>query len=156
MPDVSLFNIPVNRVEIPPSTPPGEKPKPPQGPQEVGVVTSAQGTITFAVAPAAVTIVWKVLSNASPAVAGWTWFPVVLSLVVGMAIYYLAPASGTARQKGIAFFFALINSFAIAATTLGIDTVIKKPEAKGTSQSQGAAAPPVPLSVPIPAPVASK
>ena len=119
MPTTSLFNIPTAGTQGEGGAP-RDGQQPPK-PKEIGVVTSAQGTITFAVAPAAVTIVWKVLSNAFPVVASLTWFPVILSLIVGMAIYYLAPASGSSREKGIAFFFAFINSFAIAATTLGID-----------------------------------
>ena len=153
MPTTSLFNIPTNGPNSPAT--PQDNAAEAARPKEVGVVTSAQGTITFAVAPAAVTIVWKVLSNALPVVATWAWFPVVLSLIVGMAIYYLAPASGTAREKGIAFFFAFINSFAIAATTLGIDAATTPPASKPaeTQIQQGL---PSPASAVPPTPAASK
>ena len=154
MPTTSLFNIPTNSTQGGEAAPrDGQQPA---KPKEVGVVTSAQGTITFAIAPAAVTIVWKVLSNVFPAIATLTWFPVVLSLVVGMAIYYLAPASGSSREKGIAFFFAFINSFAIAATTLGIDKATQPQTANKASDTIVQKTPAPAVNPPPPSPGASK
>jgi predicted anti-sigma-YlaC factor YlaD len=88
------------------------------------VTTTSQATLTFAGAPAAVTLVWKVLSTMIPAIASGTAFPIILSLVVGMVIYASAPQPTETRQKTFNFFFALINSFAIAATTLGISSTL--------------------------------
>ena len=102
------------------------------------IVTTQEATLTFAAAPAAVNIVWNVLAATFAQVAAWTWFPMMLSLIVGMAIYYLSPSSGTSRQRAIAFFFALINSFTIAATALGIDTAVtrKSDTVQAATQSQ--------------------
>jgi hypothetical protein len=112
---------PKDVVELPASQVlPGTQPPTPS------VVTTQEATLTFAAAPAAVNIVWNVLAATFAQVAHWTWFPMVLSLIVGMAIYYLSPSSGTGRQKVIAFFFALVNSFTIAATALGIDTAVTR------------------------------
>jgi hypothetical protein len=88
------------------------------------VTTTSQATLTFAGAPAAVTLVWKVLSTAIPSIASGTAFPIILSLVVGMVIYASAPQPAETRQKAFNFFFALINSFALAATTLGISSTL--------------------------------
>jgi hypothetical protein len=88
------------------------------------VTTTSQATLTFAGAPAAVTLVWKVLSTMIPSIASGTAFPIILSLVVGMVIYASAPQPTDTRQKTFNFFFALINSFAIAATTLGISSTL--------------------------------
>ncbi len=62
-----LFNI--ARAE---ATPPGSlaaRAAPAAAPTAVGVITAQQSAITFAGAPAAVTVVWKVLGLAIPAVA---------------------------------------------------------------------------------------
>lgn len=88
------------------------------------VTTTSQATLTFAGAPAAVTLVWKVLSTMIPSIAVGTTFPIILSLIVGMVIYASAPQPREARQKAFNFFFALINSFALAATTLGISSTL--------------------------------
>jgi predicted anti-sigma-YlaC factor YlaD len=96
---------------------------PPENNQQ-SVTTTSQATLTFAGAPAAVTLVWKVLSTMIPSIASGTAFPIILSLVVGMVIYASAPQPTDTRQKTFNFFFALINSFAIAATTLGISSTL--------------------------------
>ena len=85
-----------------------------------------QATLTFAGAPAAVTIVVKVLSVAFPTSTLATNpqpLLVGLSLLVGLLIYLsTAPSHLAFKDKTIGFLFALINSFVIAAATLGIDT----------------------------------
>ena len=120
--------------------PPAQKVLPPEQPESTtpSVVTTQEATLTFAAAPAAVNIVWNVLAATFADVANWTWFPMILSLIVGMALYYLSPSSGTTRQKVIAFFFALVNSFTIAATALGIDTAVTKKAdtVQATNQTQ--------------------
>ena len=88
------------------------------------VTTTSQATLTFAGAPAAVTLVWKVLATMIPSIASGTAFPIILSIVVGMVIYASAPQPTETRQKAFNFFFALINSFALAATTLGISSTL--------------------------------
>jgi hypothetical protein len=87
----------------------------------VGVITAQQSVITFAGAPAAVTLMWKVLAMAVPSLASAKLLAVGLSLAVGMLIYWQsAPVTGIRREKVSGFLFALINSFAIAAAALGI------------------------------------
>lgn len=107
------------------------------------VTTTSQATLTFAGAPAAVTLVWKVLSTMIPAIASGTTFPIILSIAVGMGIYLSAPQPTDTRQKTFNFFFALINSFAIAATTLGISSTL------GGTSITPVANPASPVSIPI-------
>ena len=83
-----------------------------------------QATLTFAGAPATVTIVVKVLSIAFPSLSNNSQpLMVGLSLLVGLLIYWgTAPSGQTTKAKILGVVFALINSFVIAAATLGIDT----------------------------------
>ncbi|MBI1872777.1 MAG: hypothetical protein HYZ58_12740 [Acidobacteria bacterium] len=104
------------RAVAPPAVPPAA--------QAVGVITTQQSAITFAGAPAAVTVVWKVLGLAIPAVAASTLFAIVLSLAVGMLIYWQSATFISKKDKIAGFVFAFINSFAIAAATLGINTAV--------------------------------
>jgi hypothetical protein len=87
------------------------------------VINTHQSVITFAGAPAIVTIVVKVLGAAVPPLAESKLLLLGLSLVVGLLIYWnTAPTRQTRKDKVIGVVFALINSFAIAAAALGIDT----------------------------------
>ncbi len=90
----------------------------------VGVITGPQATLTFTGAPIAVTLVWKVLAVGIPALARQMMVPIVLSLLVGMLIYWQSARATTPREKVTGFVLALINSFAIAAATLGIDSTV--------------------------------
>ncbi|HET9907039.1 MAG TPA: hypothetical protein VFQ23_10370 [Anaerolineales bacterium] len=89
-------------------------------------ISVPQATLTFAGAPAAVTIVVKVLSVAFPSSTLATnpqTLLVGLSLLVGLLIYWsTAPTGQNTKDKVLGVVFALINSFAIAAATLGIET----------------------------------
>lgn len=88
------------------------------------VINVPQSVITFAGAPAAVTIVVKVLGAAVDGLGTSKPLIVGLSLLVGMVIYWsTAPSGQTPKDKVAGVVFALINSFAIAAAALGIDTV---------------------------------
>lgn len=88
-----------------------------------GVINANQSTITFAGAPVVIAAIWKVVGAIFPGVLQTYVLPVVLSLVVGMLIYWQsAPVTGTTKQKVLGFVFATLNSFAIAATVLGINT----------------------------------
>jgi hypothetical protein len=87
------------------------------------VINTHQSAITFAGAPAIVTIVVKVLGAAVPPLEGSKLLLLGLSLVVGLLIYWnTAPTRQTRKDKVLGVVFALINSFAIAAAALGIDT----------------------------------
>ncbi len=135
----SLFNIPraaPAQVEVPSPAAaaaggavlaalPAAAPAPatPAPSNSVGIITAQQSAITFAGAPAAVTLVFKVIGVASPTLGSSKLLLIGLSILVGMLIYWqTAPSEGTGKQKFAGFFFALINSFAIAAAALGIDS----------------------------------
>lgn len=126
MADNRLFNIASAPTGTEPTQPGGVAPQaaPAVAPTSAGVITAQQSAITFAGAPAVVTIVWKVLGLAIPAVGSSKLFPIILSLVVGLLIYWQSAAFTTKRDKILGFVFAFINSFAIAAATLGIDTAV--------------------------------
>jgi hypothetical protein len=126
VPDNQLFNIsstmPAHSADAASGAPPGS----PSTTGSIGVITASQSAITFAGAPAAVTLMWKVIGVASSTAAASKVLPIVLSLVIGMLIYWQTQSPGvTRREKVIGFAFALINSFAIAAAALGIDSVGK-------------------------------
>lgn len=132
----TLFNIPIRAAGSfakPAAVPPAGASRPGIGKDAVGVINSQQGVITFAGAPTAVFVVWSVLRAVSD--AAWLngrVFPVALSVIVGMLIYWSsAPANpdGGMKAKVLGFIFALINSFTIAATAIGVQTTI--PPAKG-------------------------
>src|SRR5260370_4753257 len=93
-----LFNI--ARAE---ATPPGSlaaRAAPASAPTAVGVITAQQSAITFAGAPAAVTVVCKVLGLAIPAVATAKTFPLPPSLAAGSLIYWHRPTVHTRRDTG--------------------------------------------------------
>lgn len=126
MSDNSLFNISSAAPRKEAAKPAGEEPSPaPRGQSgSLGIITAQQSVITFTGAPAAVTVMWKVLGLAIPAVANSKLFPIALSLIVGMLIYWQSATFMTKKDKVLGFVFALINSFTIAATTLGINTAL--------------------------------
>lgn len=98
----------------------------------VGVITGPQATLTFTGAPIAVTLVWQVLGVGVPALARQTLVPIGLSLVVGMLIYWQSARTATTRERVTGLVLAIINSFAIAAATLGIHTTVWSGGAAGS------------------------
>ena len=87
-----------------------------------GVINAPQSALTFAGAPALVTVVVKVLGAMNPAWGQSVPLLVMLSLVVGMLIYWNSNSNAsTPKEKVLSFSFALLNSFAIAAATLGLN-----------------------------------
>jgi hypothetical protein len=124
-----LFNIPVTAAERAAPAAAREPVGAPAAaststlPAAVGVISAQQSAITFAGAPAAVTLLWKVLGAIEPSWGSSKLLAVTLSLFVGMLIYWQsAPVDGTKKEKFTGFVFALINSFAIAAAALGISS----------------------------------
>jgi hypothetical protein len=88
------------------------------------VINVPQSALTFAGAPAAVTIIVKVLDAALPGLAASKPLIVGLSLLLGLIIYWSTAASGqTPKDKIVGVMLAVINSFAIAAAALGIETI---------------------------------
>ena len=91
--------------------------------QPPSVINVPQSALTFAGAPAAVTIVVKVLGAAVPGWGESKALIVGLSLLIGLLIYWNTAASGrTTKERVLGVLFALINSFAIAAAALGLET----------------------------------
>ena len=87
-----------------------------------GVINAPQSALTFAGAPALVTVVVKVLGAMNPAWGQSVPLLVTLSLLVGMLIYWNSNSTArTPREKVLSFSFALLNSFAIAAASLGLN-----------------------------------
>lgn len=88
-----------------------------------GVINAPQSVLTFAGAPAVVTIVVKVIGAINPDWGASKLLLVVLSLIVGMLIYWNSSSTArTTKEKVLSFSSALLNSFAIAAASLGINT----------------------------------
>lgn len=113
-----LFNVSVP--EIPEAAMPRK-----EAARSVGVITTKQSAVTFAGAPVFVTLVWKVIGAAIPALGPSKLCALVLSVAVGIAIYAASETPGDSfREKFSGYFFAFINSFAIAATVLGIDSTM--------------------------------
>lgn len=93
------------------------------GASSPSVINVPQSALTFAGAPAVVTIVAKVLGVAVPSLAESKLLLLGLSLLVGLVIYWSTAATEqTPRDKALGLVLALINSFAIAAAALGIET----------------------------------
>jgi len=87
-----------------------------------GVINAPQSALTFAGAPTVVTVVVKVLGVINPAWGDSKLLLVALSLLVGMLIYWNSNSTAqTFKEKFLSFMFALLNSFAISAATLGIN-----------------------------------
>jgi hypothetical protein len=89
-----------------------------------GVINAKQSAITFGGAPVLVTIMWRVLGAAVPSLAESKLLAVGLSIFVGIVIYAMSvQPSGSTWEKILAYLYGFINSFVIAATVLGIDTL---------------------------------
>lgn len=89
--------------------------------QRQALISTSQGSITFAVAPAIVTLMWNVLQTVIPAIEGDAWVALVLSAMTGIAIYS-AGSKPQGRQLS-SILFTIVNIFAITAAVLGIDSV---------------------------------
>jgi|ERR1041385_9312848 len=94
--------------------------------ETVGVFTTSQSLVTFPVASSLVTIIWKVLGRAVESTwAKKDFVALIVALVIGLTIYSISEVKGASRREKITgFVISLANSFALAATALGIDTVI--------------------------------
>ena len=88
----------------------------------VPVFTSGQTVITFPAASGLISITWKVLGNVNPSFATNKYIPLGLALLIGMLIYLQSRTKGlTLQAKLTEGLFAILNSFTLAATALGID-----------------------------------
>jgi hypothetical protein len=101
---------------------------PPLGASQVGVFVTLQSVVTFPVATAAVTTIWKVLGTVH---APWDknkLVPLIIALIIGLFIYTVTVSQGVAlRQKILEAGVAIINTFTIAAAALGIGGIGQPP-----------------------------
>ena len=96
------------------------------GPTYTGVINAKQSAITFGGGPVLVTLMWKVLGAAIPEWEDSKLCALILSLLVGVVIYAMSEQpSGTLRDRFLGYVYAFINSFAIAATVMGIESTIQ-------------------------------
>jgi len=88
-----------------------------------GVINAPQSALTFAGAPALVTLVVRVIGAINAHWGDSKTLVVGLSLLVGMLIYWNTHSTArTLKKRVMSFTFALLNSFVIAAASLGINT----------------------------------
>jgi hypothetical protein len=72
-----------------------------------------------------VTIIWKVLGKTFPAWGTSFAVPLGAALLIGLLIYLISENPGpTPKDKAIGIAVALLNSFTLAATALGINDAI--------------------------------
>jgi hypothetical protein len=91
---------------------------------QVGIFTTPQSLVTFPVATAAVTTVWKVLVAVDIPGSKAKWVPLLIALVIGSLIYLATVSRGASlKQKLIEAGVAIINIFTITAAALGIDDI---------------------------------
>lgn len=87
---------------------------------QVGVFVTAQSLVTFPVATAAVTTMWRVLISIESSLSHRI-VPFLLALLIGGLIYMMSVTNATTfKEKFTGAGIALINSFTIAAAALGI------------------------------------
>lgn len=111
----------------PTRSPGAESTVPAQPPmQATGVFLTPQSLVTFPVASSAVTIIWQVLGQMDQRIAGNAVAALVISLVVGLFIFVISmtPQSST-QEKTVQFGIAVLNSFVLAASALGISQAVQ-------------------------------
>ncbi|MBI4929818.1 MAG: hypothetical protein HY841_03580 [Bacteroidetes bacterium] len=87
----------------------------------VHVFTTPQSLATFPIASTSVMVIWKVLGKIFPSWGASYILLLVIALAIGMVIYLIGINDRmTARQKLIALCIAVINSFFLMASALGI------------------------------------
>lgn len=122
--DVKQVPAALTPTDAPTTTKTSQAPEPvPIG--NVGVFITPQALAAFPVAAAVVTIVWKVLGRVFPAWNGNPKLALLVALVVGVVIFVNSKTNAkTASTKFVAVAVAIFNSFMLAATALGINSLI--------------------------------
>ena len=96
--------------------------------QPTGVFVTPQSLVTFPVASGAVTIIWKVLGQVNTAIGTSAIAALVISFVIGLFIFFAGlTQQGTTQDKVVQFGIAVLNSFWLAASALGISEVAGLP-----------------------------
>lgn len=94
-------------------------------PSSQGVFVTPQSLVTFPVASLIVMAIWKVLSVVFPTWEASKVVPIVIAFIIGFFIYLISfSKQATTRAKFIGLGIAIINSFLLAASALGIDTAV--------------------------------
>lgn len=116
-----LGAAPLGVDKVPPAvTPPSSAPEPKD---TIGVFLTPQSLVTFPVASAALILMWKVLIVVFPEWGPSKLVPLIGAFVLGMFIYYISlPENPPRRLKIVGAGIALLNSFFLAASALGIQT----------------------------------
>jgi hypothetical protein len=93
-----------------------------------GVFITPQSLMTFPVATAAISFIWKGMGALFPHLDGSLWIPAITSLVFGAFTFYVGVSDPktklTKRDLIIGAFVAIINSFYLFASTVGIISAI--------------------------------
>jgi hypothetical protein len=115
-----LVNIP-SRASRAGSSDAGE----PAGRQATGVYLTPQSIVAFPVAASVVTVVWKVLAAVFPGWGESRSTLLVVALAVGALLFVISDRKGqTTRERIISIAIAVLNSFFLAASALGIDAAM--------------------------------
>jgi len=87
----------------------------------VHVFTTTQSIVTFPIASSAIMVMWKVLGKVFPTWGASHYTLFGIGLLAGFLIYLIGiNAQMSRKDKIIAFGIALINSFFLMASALGI------------------------------------
>jgi hypothetical protein len=94
----------------------------------VGVFITAQSILTFPVASSVVTVINQVLTTVLPGLTGNNLFTLIIAFIIGIIIYLISiDDKMSLREKTIGFVLAIINSFFLAASALGLQNVVSSP-----------------------------
>lgn len=89
----------------------------------IGVFLTPQSLVTFPVASVVLIVMWRVLIVVFPEWGTSKLVPFIGAFVLGVFIYYISlPENPPRRLKIIGAGIALLNSFFLAASALGIQT----------------------------------
>jgi hypothetical protein len=86
------------------------------------VYLTPQSIVAFPVAASVVTVVWKVLAAVFPGWGSSRLTLLLIALLVGALLFVISERKGhTIRERLVAVAIAILNSFFLAASALGID-----------------------------------
>jgi hypothetical protein len=95
------------------------------GAEEMPAFITPQSILNFPVASLVVTVMWKVLGRVVESWRDSELLSLILAIIVGMFIYYIGLTGNIQRRdRTIGFGIAIINSFLLAASALGINVTL--------------------------------
>lgn len=93
-------------------------------PTSQGVFVTRESLLAFPVASGVVIVIWKVLQKVFPAWGASLLIPLAVAFLVGLFVYWISITEQTPpKEKKIALIVAIINSFFLAASALGIQNI---------------------------------